>query len=152
MEIKKAKKRDARKISILRRNTLRKINNNDYSKVFIDSLIKNNSYKGTIDKLKKRETFCAWNKNILLGTVDLEGDKIGGLYIKSSKIGKGLGTLLMNFIENYAISKGIKKVRLYSTKFAFNFYKKRGYKLTKSGYWIIGKSKHKDRLMEKILK
>ncbi len=60
--------------------------------------------------------------------------KIGGLFIKSSEIGKGIGTQLMDFIENYALSKRLKQVRLYSTKFAFNFYKNRGYKLVKSGY------------------
>ncbi len=101
--------------------------------------------------MKDRDIFCMWENDILLGTIELKGNKIFGLFIKSSKIGKGLGTKLMDFIENYARSKKIKQVRLYSTKFAFNFYKKRGYRLTPSGYWVIGKSKVKDKVMIKEL-
>ena len=96
--------------------------------------------------------FCAWQGDNLLGTIDLSGNKIGGLFIKSSAIGKGIGTQLMDFIENYARSKKIKQVRLYSTKFAFNFYKKRGYRYVPSGYWIIGKSRVKDKVMRKEIR
>jgi N-acetylglutamate synthase-like GNAT family acetyltransferase len=151
MRIRKATKKDARKISILRRKTLREINKNDYPEVFIQFLINENSTQGIINKMKDREMFCAWKGNTLLGTIDLAGNKIGGLFIKSSEIGKGLGVQLMDFIENYARSKKIKQVRLYSTKFAFNFYKKRGYHLMPSGYWVIGKSRSKDKVMIKKL-
>ena len=152
MKILKARKKDARKISILRRKTLREINKNDYPKVFVQFLINENSTQGIINKMKDREMFCAWEGNNLFGTVDLAGDKIGGLFIKSSEVGKGIGTKLMDFIENYARSKRIKKVRLYSTKSAFSFYKNKGYNLSPSGYWILGKSKVKDRVMRKKLK
>lgn len=151
MIIKKARIKDARKISLLRRETLKKINKNDYPKVFLDFLIKENSTKSIIKKIRKRDLFCAWNRDKLLGTIDLQGDKVGGLFIRGSEIGKGIGTWLMDFIEDYAYSKGIKKVRIYSTKFAFKFYKHRGYRLVKSGYWVIGKNKSKDRVMVKRL-
>ena len=151
MIIKKARKKDARKISILRRKTLRELNKNDYPKIFIQFLINENSTQGTLNKMKDKDMFCAWEGNILLGTIDLAGDKIAGLFIKSSEIGKGVGAKLMDFIENYARSKNIKQVRLYSTKSAINFYKKRGYHLIPSGYWVLGKSKAKDRIMKKKL-
>jgi len=151
MKIRKVRKEDARKISRLRRKTLKERNKNDYPKIFNDFLIDKNSAKNIIDKMKTREMFCAWLGDKLVGTVDLEGDKIGGVFVKSSEIRKGIGTQLMDFIENYALSKKIKKVRLYSTRFALNFYKKRGYKLVKSGYWVIGKFKYKDKLMRKKL-
>lgn len=151
MIIRKAKPEDARKISLLRIKTLKERNKNDYSKIFIDFLIKNNSPKEVVNKMETRDMFCAWEGNTLVGTVDLDRDKIGGLFVKSSEIGKGIGTKLMDFIENYALSKKIMKVRLYSTKFALNFYKKRGYSLTDSGYWKLGKSKSKDRVMVKRL-
>jgi GNAT superfamily N-acetyltransferase len=92
-----------------------------------------------------------WEDNILVGTVELKNNKIQGLFIKSSEIGKGFGTKLMDFIENYARSKKVKQVRLYSTKFAVDFYKKRGYHLIPSGYWVIGKEKVKDKVMIKEL-
>lgn len=151
MLIKRARLKDVRKISLLRRKTIVERNYNDYPKAFINYLIRKNSAKEIAKKVKTREMFCAWEKGTLMGTVDLEKDKIGGLFVKNSEIGRGTGTKLMDFIENYALSKKIKQVRLYSTKFAFNFYKKRGYKLKTSGYWIIGKYKSKDRLMTKRL-
>ncbi len=141
----------ARKISILRRKTLRELNKNDYPKIFLQFLINENSIQGTINKMKDRDMFCVWECNTLLGTIDLKGNKIGWLFIKSSEIGKGIGIQLMDFIENYARSKKIKQVRLYSTKFALSFYKKRGYHLIPSGYWILGKSRVKDKIMIKKL-
>jgi len=151
MKIRKATKKDARKISILRRKTLREINKNDYPKVFLKFLMNENSTQGTINKMADRDMFCMWDGDILLGTIELKGNKILGLFIKSSEIGKGIGTKLMDFIEIYARSKKIKRVRLYSTKFALSFYKKRGYHLIPSGYWVIGESKVKDRVMAKKL-
>jgi N-acetylglutamate synthase-like GNAT family acetyltransferase len=151
MIIKKARPKDARKISLLRRKTIKERNKNDYPKIFVDTIINKNSPKEIVNKMKTRNMFCAWDGDTLVGTVDLEGDKIGGLFVKSSEIGKGIGTKLMDFIENYAHSKKIKQARLYSTKFAVNFYKKRGFYPVDSGYWIIGKSKSKDRVMKKEL-
>ena len=151
MIIRKAQKKDARKISLLRRKTLREVNKNDYPKVFLQFLINKNSPSELVRKMKKREMFCAWEGGHLLGTIDLEGDKIGGLFVRTSEIGKGVGTLLMDFIENHARSKKIKQVRLYSTKFALNFYKKRGYRLRRSGYWVMGNSRVKDKVMGKRL-
>ena len=152
MKIRKATKKDARKISILRRKTLREINKNDYPKVFVQFLIKENSTQGIINKMRDSDMFCAWEGNTLLGTIELIGNKIKGLFIKTSEIGKGIGAQLMDFIENYAHSKKIKQVRLYSTKSALSFYKKKGYHLIPSRYWVLGKSKVKDRVMRKRLR
>ena len=151
MEIRKATKKDVRKISLLRRKTLREINKNDYPKVFLQFLINENSTQGIINKMADRDMFCMWEDDFLLGTIELKGNKILGLFIKSSEIGRGIGTKLMDFIEIYARSKKIKQVRLYSTKFALNFYKKRCYRLIPSGYWVIGKSRVKDNVMMKKL-
>jgi len=151
MIIRKATKKDARKISLLRRKTLREINKNDYPPEHLQYLIDENSTVGIINKIKDRDVFCILEGNILLGTIELKGNKILGLFIKSSAIGKGIGTKLMDFIENYARSKRIKQARLYSTKFAFSFYKKRGFRLSPSGYWVIGKSRVKDKVMVKEL-
>jgi len=151
MKIRIARKKDARKISILRRKTLKEINKNDYPEIFLQFLINENSMLGIINKMADRDMFCMWKGDTLLGTIELKGNKILGLFIKSSEGRKGIGTKLMDFIESYALSKKIKQVRLYSTRSAFNFYKKRGYRLTPSGYWVIGKSRVKDKVMMKKL-
>ena len=71
--------------------------------------------------------FCIID-NKIIGTIYLQGNEIGGLFIKSDYINKGIGTKLLKFIEYYAKNKGIKKVKLFSTRTAYNFYLKQGYK------------------------
>lgn len=132
MKIRKAKPEDARKISILRRKTLRKINSNKYPLKIIDILIRKNSGKEVKEKMRKSDLFCAIENEKIIGTIDLEDNKIGGLYIHPDFIGKGIGNGLLEYIENHARKKGIKKLMLYSTLNAENFYRKQGYKLIKN--------------------
>jgi predicted N-acetyltransferase YhbS len=135
MKILKAKQSDARKISYLRRNTIKKVNSKDYKKTIINYLVKTSSPKEILKRINNRDMFCIWKNGVLLGTVDLKGNKIGGLYVKSNYIGKGIGKKLMEFIEEYAKKKGIRIVKLYPTITAYNFYVKLGYKRVKKTIW-----------------
>jgi len=132
MKIRKATKKDARKISLMRRETLKKINSKDYPKKIIDILYKKNSVKDILIKMRERTMFCATEKDKILGTIDLEGNKIGGLYVNPKYIGKGLGKKLLRYLEDYTKKKGLRKLMLYSTLTAEGFYKKQGYKLKKN--------------------
>ncbi len=152
MRIRKARKSDTKKISMLKRNTQKTINSKDYRKEVIDHLVNYNSPRKIEEKIINSDVFCAWNDGKLIGTVTLEKDLVGGLYIKPSFIGKGVGRKLMDFIENFAKKKGIKKVKLYPTKTAIKFYEKLGYKKVKSSYWKIDKLKVRFYEMEKSLK
>lgn len=49
------------------------------------------------------------------------------LYVNPTKAGQGIGTALLNAIENYLRQKGIEKVKLESSHNAKSFYLKRGY-------------------------
>jgi putative acetyltransferase len=156
MVIRKAKIKVARTISILRKKTFNKINKKDYPKEFVIFLNKDNNTKSIINKMKKRDMFCYIKNNKILGVVDLEGNKIGGLFIRHNYIKKGIGRELLIFIENHAKKKGISTVKLYSTKYAFPFYKKFGYRFIKKSYWTIKKdnitNEARTYLMKKILK
>jgi N-acetylglutamate synthase-like GNAT family acetyltransferase len=129
MKIRRVKEKDAEEIYQLRKNTFEKINARDYNSKQIKTLVNSNSSKLIIRKMKEREMFCLEDKGKILGVIDLEKNKIGGLFIREDLIGKGYGKKLMKFIENYAQKKGIKKVILYSTIYAENFYKKLDYVL-----------------------
>lgn len=135
MKIRKAKLSDARKVSSMRKKTIEKILIKYHKKEMINELLKKNSLKFLRPKIKERDMFCLLDGNSLLGTIDLEDNKIGGLFIKYNQLRKGYGKKLMDFIEDYAKKKGIKKVKLYPTKNAMKFYKKLGYKVTKKDYW-----------------
>ena len=154
MKIRKATPKDAKRISTLRRQTLEKINKNDYPKRALEFLKKKNSPKHVLKSLKKRKFFVLVENNKILGCIeiDLKDYKIGGLYIDYRHLGKGYGWKLMQFIEKYAKSKKIKKVNLHPTKTAYKFYKKLGYKVTKRDIWVGPGFRAKSVTMEKRLR
>jgi len=152
LKIRKARLSDANAIYWLRRKTFEKINGETYSKEQIEFLnIKNNKEK-IKSRIKNKSFFCLVNKNKLLGTIYLENETIGGLYIKWNKIKRGYGGLLMNFIEDYAKKKGLKKVNLRSTLTSINFYNKLGYKIIRKYTQIREGVKFRNTEMYKILK
>lgn len=132
MIIRKARKSDVRKISLMRRKTIRAINSKIYPKKIIEILIEKNSTKNILQKMKERMIFCAFENDILLGTIDFEGNKIGGLYVNPKYLKKGIGKKLLDYLETYSKKKGVKRLMLYSTLTAEKFYIKQGYKLKKN--------------------
>jgi N-acetylglutamate synthase-like GNAT family acetyltransferase len=134
MIIRRATKKDARKISNLKRKTFEKINSKDYPKKFVKVWTKKQSPKHIFEHINNSKVFCLVEGDRLLGVVRLyDKNVIGSLYVKWNSSGNGYGRKLMDFIENYAKKEGIKKVVLYSTITASKFYEKLGYKKVK-GY------------------
>lgn len=127
MKIRKVKLSDAENIMILRKKTFEKINSKDYKKQEIDFINNGATIERLIEKMRQRDMFCLEKDGEIVGVVDLEGNKIGGLFVKSDLIGKGYGKRLLDFIEKHARKKGIDKVELFSTIYAEGFYKKSGY-------------------------
>ena len=154
INIRKAMPEDVKRISTLRRQTLEKINLHDYPKPALEILKKNYSPKSILERLKTKEMFVLVEKDKILGTIEfsLKTGRVQGLYIDYKHLGKGYGSKLMRFIENYTRAKKIRRIILYSTKTAYPFYKKSGYKLIKGGFWEGPGFKVKDLLMEKQFK
>jgi N-acetylglutamate synthase-like GNAT family acetyltransferase len=151
MRIRKAKTKDAEEISKLRIENIKKIVSKSYGKKWTNKLIEWNSIKHIKNHLKNRETFCMVDKNKIIGVIDLEGNKLGGFYIKTDMIGKGIGKKLLFFIEDYARKKKLKSLYMYSTRNALNFYKKYGYKLIEKKAVNIDGVKNIDLIMGKRL-
>ncbi len=132
MKITIAKNEDAGKISKLRINSIKKNLSKEYSKEIVSWLTKENGLGKTLELIKNEKIFCLWDSKELIGTITfLENSKrnhhMGGLYIKSNKLGKGYGTKLLNYFEKFAKNKGIKKIKINSTNYAYNYYKSKGY-------------------------
>ena len=152
--IRKAKPKDARRISTLRRQTLETVNKNDYPKPALEILKKNYSPKSILERMLAKEMFVLTDNNRILGTVEFnpESGRVQGLYIDYRHMGRGYGAMLMQHVEDFAKSKKVRKIILYSTKTAYPFYKKIGYKLAKPGkttYWTGPGFKSKDIFMSK---
>lgn len=149
MKIRRVKKNEAKEIAKLRRETFRNINGRDYSKKNILAFNKKNTSRKILEKIKKRKMFCLVDKNVILGVIDLEQNKIGGLFVKHNYLRKGIGTKLLEHVENYAKRRGVKKVKLYATKYGYPFYEKNNYKLIGKKFWIVDDLKIINYYMEK---
>lgn len=131
MKFRKARLSDAKELSKLRRGVFGKIKGEEYLPTFVKALSDANSPKDIRLKIKSYDIFCLLDKKQIIGMVGLNGAEIKGVFVKVSHVRKGIGTKLMNFIEEHARKKGLKKVYLWSAEKANGFYKKRGYKFIK---------------------
>lgn len=135
MIIRKANINDAKRISyLIRQNTLH-VNENGYSLDKRKAWSKQNKPKAIKEQLQRRDFYCAFKQNRLIGTVALEGNLVCGMYVSYSKRGKGLGQKLLEYIEKVARQKNLKELILTATPNGYGFYKKNGYK-------VYGKTVH----------
>ncbi|HKL23716.1 MAG TPA: GNAT family N-acetyltransferase [Candidatus Nanoarchaeia archaeon] len=152
MKIRKTNKRDSKKISDLHKLVLNKVNRKKDTDEFVDYLLDKYDSDYIKKKLDKGEVFCLINKNKVIGTVGLEDNIVGKLYIHPKYLGKGLGNKLMDFIEDYARKNGKRKLKLFPTNYAYKFYRKLGYRKVKSFIWKTDQFKRRVYIMEKKLK
>ena len=91
---------------------------------------------------KEHKHFCLYENNELIACA--RGEvlglvmHLGRVTVKSTKRGSGLGRILFNFIEEYAIRNGCKKLELGAVETAIGFYEKIGFKPFGEYYMEVG--------------
>lgn len=150
MKIRKATLNDANRISyLIQKNTDE--NPNDYTKIQLDTWKKYNTPAKIKKQLVTREVFCAFENNKLLGVIALVDNEILGFYVSFSKRGKGIGSLLFNFIEKEAKRRNIKTLFLTATLSAVPFYKNKGFEKLKDNIVSINGVSYNEVDMKKEL-
>jgi predicted N-acetyltransferase YhbS len=134
MRIRKFKNEDARKVSNIIKRCLREIVSKDYSEKEITDLC--NFFKPSmiIKNSKNRSIFVAVENNTILGTASLKEDTVFTVFVNPDIHGKGIGSKLMDKVEDLAKKKGYKIVKVPSGISSFDFYKNRGYKKIKMNH------------------
>lgn len=132
MHIRKAKSSDARRISYLILRNTEKVLENNYSQSQIDVWKKQNTPHKIKNSFARREIFCAFDKNMLIGTIGIQNNEVVGLYVSHAKRKHGIGRRLLEHLEEYARKKHLRELSLTSTPSAENFYRRNGY--TAGGY------------------
>lgn len=66
----------------------------------------------------------------LLTKTDNETVRLRQMAVKAGLQGKGIGGVLMQFAENLARDRGMKKIVMHARKTAIGFYEKQGYKVS----------------------
>lgn len=156
MEIRKATESDVKEISELIANTVMEINSKYYKQEVIDFWLRNN----TPDKIKERigdyhkDVFVLSVEDEIVGylSVNINDSKLGSLYIKSSKIGKGYGKMLLLYAEEFAKENNVKILELDSSINAVDFYESQGYVVIKKYIKAVDGIKNPKIIMNKVLK
>ncbi len=134
MNIRRAEIKDAERISQIICDTIRFINSKDYGPEQLKVWLDKNDISSTRDKLERGRTFFVLIENekiVGVGALDIEKNKLTGLYVDYKIQSKGIGSQLLEYIENYSREKGIKKLEMDSTITAQSFYEKKNYKTLK---------------------
>jgi len=131
MRIRKFKKGDARVVSNIIRRCLREVNSRDYSKKAITNLCNFFTPSLMIRNLKDRIILVAVENNKVVGTASLKKDIVFTVFVNLDIHRKGIGSKLMDKIEDLARKQGCRTIKVPSALTSFEFYKKRGYKKIK---------------------
>ena len=126
MEIREATIHDARRISYLI-NKITESNPNQYTTEQIKAWQKYNAPSQIKKQIRDRKVFCAFKNNKLIGTIALKNDEVVGFNVSYSFRGRGIGSILLSYLEVYAKQNHIKKLYLTSTSSALKFYLSKGY-------------------------
>ena len=127
IEIRKFKDKDALEASDLIRKTLSEENSKFYPNSVIEYMYNEFSPQFLIELSKEREFFVAFENSEIIGTITIINDYIGTVFVNPEYHSKGIGTKLMETIENLAKERKIEKLRLQSSINAVDFYEKLGY-------------------------
>ncbi|WP_105616120.1 GNAT family N-acetyltransferase [Vallitalea okinawensis] len=127
ISIRPYEKSDAIKVSHIIRDNLIKVNSKDYPETVINYMTKLYTPEYVTLLSEDRDMYVAYEENVVVGTVSLEGDTLYALFVDVKYHGRGVGRKLLEFIENIASSNGIKTVQLPASLTAYQFYQKYGY-------------------------
>ncbi len=148
MRVRKFRKEDAGETSNIIRRCLREINSKDYSKKEIANLYNFFTPSLIIKNSKDRIVFVAVEGHRVVGTASLKENIVLTVFVNPDIHGKGIGSKLMDRVENLAKKKGYKTIKAPSSFTSFKFYKRRGYEKVK----IIHSGENTDTIeMEKKL-
>ena len=126
IEIRKAILSDASDISKLIIDSTQK-NPNNYSIAQQNAWIAYNSEERISSFIENRDVFCLMVDDLLKGTISLEYNEIQGFYVQYEGRGQGYGVKLLDYAEEFAISKDYECLILSSTPSAEGFYQKQGF-------------------------
>jgi len=142
---------DANDISEIIIECLKNLSNQFYDDEAINTLCSLYTPKHILYYSKLDNIFTALSNSMIVGTISLYGDMIRNLFVKRDFQKKGIGKLLMDFIDTLAKEKNISTLYVNSNLSAYNFYQSLGFSFKKVKIEKIGNSFIKTVFMEKKL-
>lgn len=79
-------------------------------------------------KISRQKVFCAELNGEIVCTIALDKDFVGGFYTRLQFINQGIGTIMMQHLEEFALKKGLAEIQLAASPEGLSFYYKNGWK------------------------
>lgn len=79
------------------------------------------------EKISRQYVFCAELDGQIIGTIALDKDFVVGFYTRLQNVNQGVGKRMMKFLEDFALMKGLKKIKLAASPEGLSFYHKNGW-------------------------
>jgi len=140
--IRKFEKRDAPEAHEMIVRTLQEVSAEEYPPKIIERLINAYSIENLTASAEHMDFYVAVDKKLenkpIVGTAVRDGCIVKAMFVAPEYIKKGIGAMLMRYVEARARADGIKKLEVSSSKRAYEFYRKRGYARVEKKLGSIG--------------
>jgi GNAT superfamily N-acetyltransferase len=133
-EIRRATAADAEAVSQVVLRALRETNARDYPASVIDRLV-STLPEAVAAKLEAWHAFVAVVDGRIVGTASLDGNRVRAVFVDPDHQGRGIGTKLMDAVENAANGQSERSLDLQSSITAQQFYAKRGFKFVREAVY-----------------
>jgi N-acetylglutamate synthase-like GNAT family acetyltransferase len=136
LEIRKAKRQDARAIWNIRNAAIMDQCNGHYSADQIRKWTGGKLSEKFKDVVEERFYVAAWNNRVVgTGMIDLKTGKIDAIFVDPGHMKKGVGSGMMAYLEKLARSHGLPELSLESTLNAAPFYRACGFEGEQTGQY-----------------
>ena len=133
-EIRRATAWDAEAAYEIVLRALRETNARDYPASVIDRLVLTLP-EGVASKLEEWHAYVAVVHGRIVGTGSLNGKTVRAVFVHPDYQGRGIGTKLMDAVENAASVQSVDTLTVQSSITAQPFYAKRGFKVVRETFY-----------------
>ena len=133
-EIRRATAGDAEAVYEIVLRALRETNARDYPASVIDRLVLTLP-KGVASTLEEWHAYVAVVDGRIVGTGSLNSNTVRAVFVHPDYQGRGIGTKLMDAVENAAKVQSVNTLSVQSSITAQPFYVKRGFKVVREGFY-----------------
>ena len=134
VEIRRATAGDAEAVYEIVLRALRETNARDYPASVIDRLVLTLP-EGVASKLEEWHAYVAVVHGRIVGTGSLNGKTVRAVFVHPDYQGRGIGTKLMDAVENAASVQSVDTLTVQSSITAQPFYAKRGFKVVRETFY-----------------
>lgn len=127
MQIRDFRPDDVDAVSRMINASIIKLNSKDYPPKIIHALCDEFSATNLRELMTRRQIVIALDAGQPIGTASLEHDTVHGVFVHPRHIGRGIGALLMDHVEQTAARQGISTLFVPASLTAHGFYRKLDY-------------------------